>query len=622
MSPPDKRVIDPMRASTGTMQLSASYNEPYDPSTSRHGRSSSQSTADIPYSNSYDPRLSRSRLDPVSSTYRSPDQSSTKLRTEYPIRPRQRSSTSAADGGHPPPLRVTVSPNVPNRASPIFTPGYGRSSSPWTADHGYLVPASPRHSHRRLYYTNDASRLARPRRRHGEYHAERSSRPRYPTVESLRQGDFGDWGSYSYTTQEQMEKDQMDRLDRGRGAYRHSRPLSLTGVEGHYVPSGLKHETRAHGPPPSQRGFDKLEGRNRRSTYDSDRELTGRPSYRAPVALHQDWDDGYYSSYRDSHYDDGHHDGRRHRRRRHHHHHHDSRDDDYRSSRGHNRTDSASGSVPGTGAGLGTAVLASGYESDWADYPYGYDYTRHHSRSRRPSRRHETDADPYTSEDDLRAYQREPSARRESPSDNGSQPLAIEAPRSHRTSRSQTRVPEGHHSSRRVSSSSQEDSKKPTESEPQIKGILKPPREKFPEDPNPVRPGVAPLKEEAHKKGIPLDARWTRIDRRLVNPEALEGKERFSITDEQPDCVFVLRVLTKEEIQAYAIRTHEIRCERARKYREYREERRRKKEERRRSGEEVSADSEDSENSDDSDDEDGDKEQHALPSSQQSQSDS
>lgn len=563
MSPSDKRVIDPMRASTGAMQLSASYNEPYDASTSRHGRSSSQSTADIPYSNSYDPRLSRSRLDPISSTYRNPDQSSTKLRAEYPIRPRQRSSTSAADGRHPPPLRVTVSPNVPNRASPIVTPGYGRSSSPWTADHGYLVPASPRHSHRRLYYTNDASRLARPRRRHGEYHAERSSRPRYPTVESLRQGDFGDWGSYSYTTQEQMEKDQMDRLDRGRGAYRHSRPLSLTGVEGHYVPSGLKHETRAHGPPPSQRGFDKLEGRTRRSTYDSDRESTGPPSYRAPVALHQDWDDGYYSSYRDSHYDDGHHDGRRHRRRRHRHHHHDSRDDNYRSSRSHNRTDSASGSVAGTGAGLGTAVLASGYESDWADYPDGYDYTRHHSRSRRPSRQHETDADPYTSEDDLRAYQRELSARRESPSDNGSQPLTIEASRSRRTSRSQTRVPEGHHSSRHVSSSSQEDSKKPTESEPQIKGILKPPREKFPEDPNPVRPGVAPLKEEAHKKGIPLDARWTRVDRRLVNPEALEGKERFSITDEQPDCVFVLRVLTKEEIQAYAIRTHEIRCTRS-----------------------------------------------------------
>lgn len=567
MSPPDKRVIDPMRASTGTMQPSASYNEPYDPSTSRHGRSSSQSTADIPYTNSYDPRLSRSRLEahPVSSsTYRSPDQSTSKLRTEYAIRPRQRSSTSAADGRHPRPLRVTVSPNVQNRASPIITPSYGRSSSPWTSDQGYLVPASPRHSHRRLYYTNDASRLARPRRRHGGYHGERSSRPRYPTVESLRQGDFDDWGSYSYTTQEQMEKDRMDRLNRGRGAHRHSRPLSLTGVEGHYIPSSLKNESRPHGPPPSQRGFDKLEGRTRRSTYDSDRESTGsRASHRAPVALHQDWDDGYHSSYRGCHYDDGHydshHDGHRHRRRRHRHHRHDSRDDDYRSSRGYSRTDSASGSVAGTGAGLGTAVLASGYESDWADSPYGYDHTRHHGRSGRPSRRHETDADPYTSEDDLRAYQHESPARRESPSDNGSQPLAIEAPSSCRTSRSRTRMPEGRHSSRHVSSSSQEDFKKPTESEPQIKGILKPPREKFPEDPNPVRPGVAPLKDDAQKKGIPLDARWTRIDRRLVNPEALEGKDRFSITDEQPDCVFVLRVLTKEEIQAYAIRTHEIR---------------------------------------------------------------
>ena len=88
------------------------------------------------------------------------------------------------------------------------------------------------------------------------------------------------------------------------------------------------------------------------------------------------------------------------------------------------------------------------------------------------------------------------------------------------------------------------------------KGILRQPTEKFPEDPAPIREGVAPLKE-AGKKGIPPNARWTKIDRRLVNPEALEqGNERF---EERLEFVIVLRVLTKEEIEQYAQRTAEIR---------------------------------------------------------------
>jgi hypothetical protein len=99
---------------------------------------------------------------------------------------------------------------------------------------------------------------------------------------------------------------------------------------------------------------------------------------------------------------------------------------------------------------------------------------------------------------------------------------------------------------------------KKTNKDPDVppKGILKPPRDKFPEEPNPVREGVAPLKD-AHKKGIPPGARWTKIDRRLVNPAALEaGNERY---EERPDYVIVLRVLTKEEIQGYAVKTQEIR---------------------------------------------------------------
>ncbi|KAI4203759.1 MAG: hypothetical protein LQ350_001585 [Teloschistes chrysophthalmus] len=124
------------------------------------------------------------------------------------------------------------------------------------------------------------------------------------------------------------------------------------------------------------------------------------------------------------------------------------------------------------------------------------------------------------------------------------------------------------------SSSSSEDSRRPrdvrvvtppserapSQPPPQPKSILRAPREKFPEDPAPVREGVAPLKD-AGKKGIPPNARWTKIARKHVNPEALEaGNERY---EERPDCVIVLRVLTKEEIDLYAAKTQELRAERA-----------------------------------------------------------
>lgn len=90
------------------------------------------------------------------------------------------------------------------------------------------------------------------------------------------------------------------------------------------------------------------------------------------------------------------------------------------------------------------------------------------------------------------------------------------------------------------------------------KSILKRPTPKFPEDSNNIREGVAPLKDaKLGNKGIPPGARWTKIDRRLVNPEALEAaQERF---EERQDCVIVLRVLTKEEIQKLADRTRGIR---------------------------------------------------------------
>ncbi|KAI0838271.1 hypothetical protein F5Y06DRAFT_54214 [Hypoxylon sp. FL0890] len=95
-----------------------------------------------------------------------------------------------------------------------------------------------------------------------------------------------------------------------------------------------------------------------------------------------------------------------------------------------------------------------------------------------------------------------------------------------------------------------------------IKGILKPPSAKFPEEENPIREGVAPHKDDKSKKGVPPGARWTKINRKLINPAALEiGKERFEVRD---DFVIVLRVLSKEEIQAYATATAQIRAQKRR----------------------------------------------------------
>lgn len=86
-------------------------------------------------------------------------------------------------------------------------------------------------------------------------------------------------------------------------------------------------------------------------------------------------------------------------------------------------------------------------------------------------------------------------------------------------------------------------------------------RENFLEDRlPPLREGVAALKK-VERQGIPSDARWTKIDRKLVNPEALEaGNERY---EEKENYVIVLRVLTKDMIEEYALKTAEIRAKRA-----------------------------------------------------------
>ena len=68
------------------------------------------------------------------------------------------------------------------------------------------------------------------------------------------------------------------------------------------------------------------------------------------------------------------------------------------------------------------------------------------------------------------------------------------------------------------------------------------------------------IREQKSASGIPPNARWTKINRELVDTAALEeGNESYK---EMVDYVIVLRVLTKEEIMEYAARTREIRKQR------------------------------------------------------------
>lgn len=109
----------------------------------------------------------------------------------------------------------------------------------------------------------------------------------------------------------------------------------------------------------------------------------------------------------------------------------------------------------------------------------------------------------------------------------------------------------------RIISSSSPPTQQPT------KSILKLPTHHFPEEPNPVREGVTPHRSDKTKGDAPPGAKWTKIKRSWVNPEALAiGKERFEVLR---DHVKVLRVLNREEIEAYRIATAQLRAMREEK---------------------------------------------------------
>jgi hypothetical protein len=80
---------------------------------------------------------------------------------------------------------------------------------------------------------------------------------------------------------------------------------------------------------------------------------------------------------------------------------------------------------------------------------------------------------------------------------------------------------------------------------------------RIPGTPGPSKrpPGVN--SEIRKQEGIPPDARWTKISRKIVNPEALDlGHERYEIRE---GFMIVLRVLTRAEVQEYAEMTQRIR---------------------------------------------------------------
>lgn len=596
-SPGGKRIlIEPMRASTGTVPLSSSY----DSSAGLH--SYSGYPADAGYGGVYHsrPNVIEPHLEahPISShIYRDPGQAVT-TRREYAVRPRQRSSTIAsATDGYLNPLRTAVHSSAARQSPVVITSGYTASPTLYSArplhtqesSARYLSPSSShrgRHRHRTYYtdYASDSGRLHQGRNpakvravyaRHPEYG---SSHHRPHTRERrFRKGeDIDAYNAYSYTTpSEQFERESQDyvaMLNRRLGADRNRRPVSMTGLEDYAQSLSLRERPGGHSSSGRAAPQDERDDRSRRPVQDSD-------------DGHSPW------------------------REEHHHHRRHARHGDDVSGRPH-RDDRAALTSTGSGTGLATAVLASGYsdndydrftrhargrsrdpgrgydrrESGTHDRPSevlapkdrGHNHRSHRSLSRRPLGWHgESDTESYSSDRERRSRrQRWPSRpRRTTDSEDrsgdenqSSRRLKVEDRRRRRSSRSHHRMDDDSSTKEERSSESPERPKKPItvdpvspkEPEAPPKGILKPPRDKFPEEPNPVREGVAPAKD-AHKKGIPPGARWTKIDRKLVNPAALEaGKERF---EERPDFVIVLRVLTKEEVQAYAVKTQEIRGE-------------------------------------------------------------
>lgn len=595
---PGRWFIDPLRSSTGTVPEDF-YTSP----TSYHG----------PDYDSYDGYLSpktaerrggffsvdnadRLEAHPISTkTYRDGNHA-TRLKTSYAMRPRSRTTVESNQR----PLNLYIAPTTSSsRKPPVVSTAYNRSPSPLPpqASHGrdeqerYMYPATSGRARTRVCswdYTSDsgARNSAMKNRPHKSHHVYRPAR-------GSRYHDYGDpqkwddsrhYDAYSYTdARETFEKESAARISQ-RNYSRVGRPKSMMATSSALIrPAHHKESKRL---PSAYRSSDRpleterLRITNGRDYHDSDAHRDHqRYPHQQRLIVHQDREDGYQSFT-----DDQKHSSR---------HRHRSRPRESRKKRAEDFL------APVLG-GLASLGLASGYSDDGRDA----DRSSRSHRARDIGLHDDRDFDQYVdrsrergaiSEDERVRHRRHRHRHRDhshrldsSPESNHSEIQAHS--NSHRSEKFSSRKKHdssssesSHHrrspdnsdkslpatkedgSKRSVNDDkSAERSRKPVAVEPPIvkepeappKSILKTPREKFPEDETHMREGVAPLKD-AQKNGIPPGARWTKIDRRLVNPAALEaGHERF---EERAEYVIVLRVLTKEEIQAYAVKTQEIR---------------------------------------------------------------
>ena len=109
----------------------------------------------------------------------------------------------------------------------------------------------------------------------------------------------------------------------------------------------------------------------------------------------------------------------------------------------------------------------------------------------------------------------------------------------------------------------QADSTRPSQSAPPAYAttvkVLPPPFQATTEDTEDTGNNYEDVARMDEYQQIPADARWTRIDSRFVEAAALtEAGERF---EERSGYFIVLRVLTKQEVQALADRSKQIREE-------------------------------------------------------------
>jgi hypothetical protein len=77
------------------------------------------------------------------------------------------------------------------------------------------------------------------------------------------------------------------------------------------------------------------------------------------------------------------------------------------------------------------------------------------------------------------------------------------------------------------------------------------------------RPDSLRLAPDSYGNEIPSDAKWTKIARRLVSPEVLDQDRRRY--EARPDFVAVLGLLSRDEIEDYAVRSQVLRAARSRR---------------------------------------------------------